>query len=357
MYIWARPSHRSRVFRMSTSKYISSLNSLIIFEIDMEFNCTSWIPFKKDGEQAHLAILKGLEELPNLHTINISPLERTLTFPHHSVGNLDSLSLNGYRGSCLDSWKALFDGLARTIAILGPKRPGQLTSLEVSHHWNTQGVDRNESFDRLFKYYPHNAAPLQLRNLVLRSCFVSLDDAVLPHLKHLTSLQLTRIEYPFTLQGAIPVSTTGVHDSSNTERIWTALKEAHIYLKEITVDFVASSFLTYLSSYSGVRKLHVFPGSFDNNQASDTMAQQFFAKPLESHAASLEDLVIEAYYEGFWCFGKHIVPLVSKLENLRNLHIGIISSQLWKENYFKEGAAPQPNPDAIVSGILSWPYS
>ncbi|KAF8898007.1 hypothetical protein CPB84DRAFT_1174903 [Gymnopilus junonius] len=306
----------------------------------------SWVHDRLDREWASLAVLEALKGLPNLRKFHVVTSHCSLPVPFTSLKSLQAISFEAPMGDCIDSGKAMFDNLAKAISVFGPT--GQLTSLDVSHKWHSfPSYGQNESIHSLFKYYPQGAAPMRLRHLGLKACFVTLDEAILPHLASLNSLKLSEIKDDYRIQDALPASSTSSHSSSDIEGIWTALTKAGIQLKEITTDFVTSSFLTYLSSYSGLRKLHISgPGGFDDNQSSDIMAQRFFGQALRPHAQSLEDFQIKAHYSGFWCFDEQNVSALSELTNLRNLGLRIISSQLWEKRHFKKKAA-QAKPDTI----------
>ncbi|KAF8908161.1 hypothetical protein CPB84DRAFT_207691 [Gymnopilus junonius] len=305
-----------------------------------------WVHRWNDEEWACLAVLEAVKELPNLRKFHVAASRCDLPVPVTSLKGLEEFSFDASVSECSDSGKAMFDNLAKSISALGPT--GQLTSLEVSHNWHSCSQNgENENIHSLFKYYPQDAAPMRLRHLGLTSCFVTLDEVILPHLASLTSLKLFEIEESFGTRVTLPASSTSSHSSSNLDGIWTALAKAGIYLKEITVDFVTSSFLAYLSSYSGLRKLHISgPYNFTNGQSSDIMAQGFFGQALRTHVSSLEDFGIMAQYEGLWCFGEHNVSAISELTNLRNLRLCIISPQLWGKKHFKKKTS-QAKPDTV----------
>jgi len=116
---------------------------------------------------------------------------------------------------------------------------------------------------------------------------------------------------------------------SSLDDIWKTLKSSKIHLEDLTLDVVVPSFLEYLASYSGLKKLQVTAGGFLDGIISDSTAKQFFSAPLTNHIQSLEDLGIIAPFEGSWCFGPCNLAVISRCTNLKKLRMAIISGQLY----------------------------
>jgi hypothetical protein len=169
----------------------------------------------------------------------------------------------------------------------------------------------------------------------LRACFVKLDDVTLPHLQHLTSLSLINIEEPYnrrsrwgTEPSNLQLSKEHQTHGSSLDDIWKALKFSRIYLEELALDVVVPSFLEYLASYSGLKKLRLTEDGFHGGNSSDSMARQFFSTPFTNHIQTLEDLSITAPFEGPWCFGPWNQAIFSRCTNLKTFKISIVSGQL-----------------------------
>lgn len=103
-----------------------------------------------------------------------------------------------------------------------------------------------------------------------------------------------------------------------------------------------------MSSYTGLRKLHLTPCNFINAASSDEMATRFFAEPFRMNAPSLKDLRISPEYEGLWCFGPHNMPSISQSINIRTMQLSVMLSDLKESN---DQAASKP--DALVRNASS----
>uniref|UniRef100_A0A8H8CGK0 Uncharacterized protein n=1 Tax=Psilocybe cubensis TaxID=181762 RepID=A0A8H8CGK0_PSICU len=191
----------------------------------------------------------------------------------------------------------------------------------------------------------------------------------MPHLVHLTSLILLDVDDPFSGNHLVE---TGQHSNpdvlalfkerkrygSCTKDIWNALTAARVRLEKIVIDNIPQSFLDYLLSYSGLKKLClIYPGSvhsdFSDGKASDAMAALLFEQSLSNHARSLENLNIYAAWEGLWCFGGHNRNAISNLTKLKNLGMSVRSSDLWNYRDKRKDKNSLPKRDPIVSALGS----
>ncbi|KDR72800.1 hypothetical protein GALMADRAFT_101133 [Galerina marginata CBS 339.88] len=304
-----------------------------------------WVPRSMDNQWAHSTVMDALKSLPNLREfwVSLPSIKTPVAWEH-----LKGLRQIHIEGTCDEHEDETFDSLAKAVA-----QSPQLTSIEIASGWRYRlPTNKKQSLHQIFKYYPRDATPLRLRHLQLMTWLVRLDEVTLPHLKHLTSLELVNIEdpyarSPYTLAESDDES-EAKHENrrygSSVEEIWKTMRSARIRLEELTVDVVTPSFLDYLSSYSGLKMLHITPGGFHEGTSSDALAKKFFADPLQKHSGSLEDLNIAARYEGLWCFSDHNLPAIAKCTNLKSLRIAIISSQLWNDD---DHAKAAPNSDAI----------
>jgi hypothetical protein len=254
--------------------------------------------------------------------------------PIHSLKGLREISIDG---DCPKYNDEIFDSLAKVIAA------SQLTSIDVGRNWSPyrRPVSKNQTLHHIFKYcFGHHAA-LRLRHLSLKNWLIRLDDVTLPHLAHLTSLELIQIidpDRPYQ-PNSEAISPVMQRYGSSTEEVWKTLGSSGIHLKELRVDAVTPSFLEFLSSCSGLKRLRISPLNFTDGKSSDGMAQKFFTM-LDSHCHSLEELEISPPYEGLWCFGEHNLSIISQCTKLSHLCMAIISSHLNESS---------PESDAIVS--------
>jgi len=125
---------------------------------------------------------------------------------------------------------------------------------------------------------------------------------------------------------------------SSHDDIWKTLKISGIHLEELALDFIVPSFLEYIASYSGLKKLQLTADGFLDDRSSDSVAGQFFSAPFTHHIHSLEELRIIPLYEGSWCFGPHNEAVISRCTNLKVLQMAIVSLQL----YHSQGIPDSP---------------
>ncbi|KAH9475106.1 hypothetical protein JR316_0012217 [Psilocybe cubensis] len=304
-----------------------------------------WRTDERNQPVVHRSIIDALKALPNLRNIQIVfskadvPLEADLLLGREKI-------VISTEQSTASQQEEIFDKLAKAIA-----HNPILTSLDVRGilHFRQPISNKAQSLHQLFKYYPSNKPPLCLRELRLRSMLTRLDHITLPHLAHLTTLHLDRINEPtekasnsfFKRFGrdtsAGPSKETKQYGSS-LEDIWNLLRIAGVHLQNITVTSISSSFLDYLSSYSGLVKLDLETSGFHDGNSSDAMAARFYDGRLNTHVRSLESLRIRASFEGRWCFGAHNVKTISSLTNLKSLCLSIRCTDLAVENDFTQDA-------------------
>lgn len=168
-----------------------------------------------------------------------------------------------------------------------------------------------------------------------------LDKLALPHFKNLKSIHLTAIERLYLRMRDMPAEPERKQRyMSKTQDIWKAMKEASIYLEEVIVDIVPPSFIDYLSSYTGLKKLHLLSGI--NFVSSDNIPSLFFAKAVETHAQCLEDLCISPELEGPWCFGQHNVGFLRQLVVLKSIELRVEPVHL---------SSPSDGQNVVVSSV------
>ena len=196
------------------------------------------------------------------------------------------------------------------------------------------------SLHQLFESSPDDESqsipPLRLKHLSLARCFVRLDDeTVMRHLRHLTSLSLDDLVHPqspYYLNSGYSddfyvddsVSEDQNQWGSDYEQIWRTICNSDLKLEEITFCRVPLALLEYIGSYSGLRKLKISTGAFEDEVASDSAAKKFY-EVLERHAKSIEELDVMAFHPGLWCFGHHNKALFSTFQNMTTLRVRVQS--------------------------------
>ena len=164
--------------------------------------------------------------------------------------------------------------------------------------------------------------PLRLKHLSLARCFVRLDDeTVMRHLRHLTSLSLHELRPRYYEYHAVSDQW-----GSDYEEIWRIICNTDLRLEELTICRIPFALSKYIGSYSGLRKLKVISGAFEDQVASDSAAKKFY-EALERHASSIEELDVMAFRTGLWWFGHHNKDLFSTFQNLTTLRMKIAASQ------------------------------
>ena len=113
---------------------------------------------------------------------------------------------------------------------------------------------------------------------------------------------------------------------SSYEQIWRIICNANLKLEETTAYVTPSAFMEYIGSYSGLKKLNIATGRFRDRVASNSAAKKL-CEALEKHADSIEELDVDAEYEGSWCFGHHNKALFSTFQNLTTLGVKVQSSE------------------------------
>ncbi|KAH9475111.1 hypothetical protein JR316_0012222 [Psilocybe cubensis] len=305
-----------------------------------------WKTDERNQPFIHAIIIDALKTLPNLCNIQIDFSKAEVPLEFDLLLGREKISVFTERSTELQQ-EEIFDKLAKAIA-----HNPVLTSLNVRGimHYQRPIFDNTQSLHQLFKYHASTMPPLRLRELRLRSMFVRLDHVTLPHLTHLTTLHLEEIDEPsenashslsrrFGRGASAGLSKDREKYESSVESIWDVLRVAGVRLQNITVTSISSSFLDYLSSYSGLIKLNLETSGLQDGESSDAMAARFYDGRLNSHVRSLESLQITASFEGLWCFGAHNVKTISCLTNLRNLGMTI--------RYMDLAVANNPKEDAI----------
>ena len=343
------------------------------------------MPAAKDSEWTHTAILDAIKALPNLQTLYIELYRCQIEIPFHFFTALRRIFIYD-----VGEERKSFENLIKMIS-----QSPLLESIDLSCSYvdRRRGISSTKSLHQLFESYPNDKdgsiPPLRLKHLSLARCFVCLDDeTVMRHLRYLTSLSLYALMEPISthnlhsgysenddidndlLEPSSPHSfdsrysddaNTNTNDiiseddweiqsrwGSSCEQIWRTICNADLRLEEIALDTITSAFLEYIGSYSGLKKLKISTGGFEDWIESDSAAKIFY-KAVEMHAGSIEELDIDAYYQGLWCFGHHNKALFPIFQNLTTLGVKVQSSE------FVEGSDSEPgdvsDQDIIVSSF------
>ena len=276
-----------------------------------------WQPHPCDETWAQIILVDALKTLNKLSSLNVSILHCRLRVPFHWFSDLQEISIYGIQNGIYGYQTGTLENLAKMVA-----HSPQLNSINMKNIYPIP-LGKNQSLHQLFQYYSKDVPPLRLHRLVLDTYLVRFDDITLPHLKYLTSLSLTNIK---DTSDSEELKAEQGRWGSSLQEIWSALIKAHIFLEEITVDFVVHTLIAYLASYSGLKILNLTSRASD--QTSNDLAAQFYAKPLSNHVQSLRKLDISAIFEGLWCVDEHNLTLISQCINLKHLGVTVISSQV-----------------------------
>lgn len=296
----------------------------------------------------------ALQTLPNLRRFSAHLQHAKTVLQFSALTHLQEIVLEGIGEKNQEN---ILDSLSNAMA-----QNRSLASIDI-----TADIGRNYksiSLHYLLMCYPASTPASNLTHVGLSRFFVRFDNITMPHLKHLSSLSLTRIRHPSTLRPRYP-SSKHHHEnqpvrqdverySSSLEDIWKALGSSEVLLEAITVDDVPQSFLDYLSSYSALKKstLTTTPFTIADPKASKTMAKHFFDKVLIHHALPLEDPRIWGLFQSLWCFGPHNVEVISKCINLKSIRMNAKPLQSIPATDEKGGLEPFAEvPDVIVSNL------
>lgn len=293
-----------------------------------------------DTEWAQTVVASALVAMPHLERLDVMLAYSRIALPLQDMRNLREITISeGNTPSNTLHNSQTFTNLA---ALISQSPPGLLTHIQAGHgYYDTVRTDAKPSLHEVLDSYPDQKPPLQLHHLGITNSFVKFDEKTIPHLRHLTSLDLSNILQPrehlkrrrgrfrATQQAVDPV----VYESRRTvgstaDELWTQLCGLEIRLEQITLSDVVPAFLEYLASYSGLKALSLRVRGVDTEAESNALAQHFFEQTLPRHAGSLEHLMIEAAYEGLWCFGDHSASAIVACTRLRHLGLSLVTENI-----------------------------
>ncbi|KAK7043931.1 hypothetical protein VNI00_008097 [Paramarasmius palmivorus] len=231
----------------------------------------------------------SLEFVWNYHKPHASPLNLT------PFRNLKSFSLKG-------SFRDLEDNVLRPLRGL-LKNNADLSSLSLN--FTKSALSSSADLDQFItSWSPKSLAKSKLKHLRLGLFQGNLTPSSISHLRSLTSLELLDVRMVFS-------------------NIWDALHQENIYLREISVPAVNDSFLRYISSYSGIRKLHYHSLGAPIEVVDNSMADMLYDQVLPRHAETLEDLALHSSFEGRWSVGERNLGALQSCTELRSLGLSI----------------------------------
>jgi hypothetical protein len=213
---------------------------------------------------------------------------------------LEKLTLrNEYNKIFLPS--EIIDDLAQVIA-----NSPLLSHLEANVDFSKTSVSFHE-FLRLVSKQELSPGKPPLTHLALGRVKLSVDATTLPFLRFLTSLDIS------TSSGEL-----------NSE-LWKGLKDARIRLPNLKTDIVTSTFIDYLTSYSGLQKLtlnlRIIP--HDTELGTTEQVHDLFHLALPRHEDSLTVLSINAGSAMRWCICPDFLSPLYTCQNLVKLGLSV----------------------------------
>ncbi|KAF9478750.1 hypothetical protein BDN70DRAFT_859473 [Pholiota conissans] len=287
-----------------------------------------WTPHYKESEDTQCTVMKALQILPNLRSARFTVGHCKIPLQLDALTTIQEVSLSGTCTKDIDH-DATLRSLARLVGA-----SSLLTAIGVANNWRRSQDGAQVNLHALLALRPKSAQPLYLRRLSIQCVMVRLDEVTLPHLQYLRALSLTRIEDPCHLErqavkygsqglDETMLSREGCGSTSVLDEVWRALQDAGIWLEELIVDAVVPALLDYLASYGGLQKLVLKPGGFEDSASSDAVAEEFYGRVLGNHATTLQDLEINALYEGKWCVAPHNLDVIALCGDLRTLRMSV----------------------------------
>lgn len=270
--------------------------------------------------------MDGVKTLPNLESFHVDLSVCTTDLQLDSLRNITKIVITGY---CINFLTTTVDPL--TVAI---SNSPHLALLEFGPSYtNVHPVKVYDlpTLHRLLKRHAVEAA-VHLKELDIKGCWVRLDQKTLPHVKYLTSLTLINVMVDTS---RIPEDDPIREESSTHDEIWSTLNRAGIRLQNVSVDNVGMAFLQYISSYSGLKKIQLVTENFPHwrRRDSEFAARRFYEECLLHHVESLEELDVQALYEGRWCLVDENVAVLRQCPRLRVLTGCIVSGEDSNSNF------------------------
>lgn len=185
-----------------------------------------------------------------------------------------------------------------------------MSTLEIKTTENSQ-----LRFHHLLAYISPIQQPLPLEHLCLSGLSICVADihSILPHIKGLKILEL---------YGNSSIVSTGVPAHSPNGEIWLALRQAAIFVMYLTTDIVDETFIAYISSFRGLRKLKLMHNTLnDPHQPSTNL---IFNSILVMHCQSLIKVDFENRRDVTWPLDERYCDILIGCHRLRRLSISMI---------------------------------
>jgi hypothetical protein len=209
--------------------------------------------------------LQAVARLPQLGELDIDTVGASeARIPFGLFAHLSTLSS---RSSLRTDTDISFFSSQMAIAIANSPHLRSLSISYSSHH------DHRPVLSELFAGLSSNN-PLSLEHLYIKHMDATVDQVVLPHLKHLSLFQFF------------------VRDTVIVRSVWTSFLVNNIKLSDVNVeDAITEETMSYLSSFSGLKRLILRPAV----KMDENARRMFFAEVLPKHVGSLEMLSTSGY--------------------------------------------------------------
>jgi hypothetical protein len=196
--------------------------------------------------------------LPQLTEVVVEPRGLWQTrVPFGLFANLSNLSVTCH------SYENVQFNISQTVTAI--TNSPQLRSLSV----NISGLFLVPISGSIFARLPADN-PLRLEHLDIGNMDATVDRVMLPHLKHLTSFRFKTI------------------DVVVAQNVWTSFRINDIKLSDVVIEgIITEETMTYLASFSGLKKLAVHADAHPDN-----VKNMLFADVLPKHVDSLQMLEI-----------------------------------------------------------------
>ncbi|KAF8959968.1 hypothetical protein BDZ97DRAFT_1761114 [Flammula alnicola] len=187
---------------------------------------------------AMYSVIDGLVELPHIEELHLEfsnlPVQWQVsdTMPIRRFGNLRCINISGSHLSSILAMDLIIQ--IRTMV----KDGGVLTHFGFTLPSGIVGIPNKCLLHEIVQEVPRTS-PLKLCHLRVEGYSLKIDSVTLPHLRVLSSLDVSRM----------PNEETGIQ-----RQLWTGLRAASIQLRDIVIGGINEQLLQYLKSYPGLEQ-------------------------------------------------------------------------------------------------------